>query len=133
VCLLPEIVTNPLVLFQKIDEYGQQVSLWNNSLQTLELGSVIIGKTSGKANAINLPIIAKNHNAKVYFYMKQECNAFSFDPSILEVPLVPSASEANLFSLYASPKTAGPIEDMAIICIKDNPSVFCFKINVIGV
>jgi adenylate kinase family enzyme len=70
------------------------------------------------------------HEIKLAFALKNDVKSdiFFFDPPSMD--LAPGQSQT--FTVWAYPRSANYFEDTLIICVKDNPEPYCYKISCIG-
>ncbi|KAI8854495.1 hypothetical protein BC829DRAFT_439199 [Chytridium lagenaria] len=68
---------------------------------------------------------------KVAFSLKNDIKSevFFFDPPTMDIP----PGQTQNFQVWAYPRSANYFEDTLIICVKDNPEPYSFKISCIGV
>ncbi|KAI9356512.1 hypothetical protein DFJ73DRAFT_958267 [Zopfochytrium polystomum] len=68
---------------------------------------------------------------KVSFALRNDIKSevFFFDPANLDV----QPGQTQSFTIWAYPRSASHFEDTLIICVKDNPEPYCFKVSCIGV
>jgi hydrocephalus-inducing protein len=109
-----------------------------SSTNTFEFGPLLYSKPREKylekfpENRAILNICnSSHHDIKVLICLRNDIKSevFFFEPQSMD--LVPGQSQ-NL-QIWAYPRSANFYEDTLIICIKDNPEPYCYKISCTGV
>ncbi|XJO77830.1 hypothetical protein BDV3_002359 [Batrachochytrium dendrobatidis] len=119
---------------EKIAIHGEYIS----SIGQYEFGPLLISKSREKyqerfpENKTIFNIInSSSFEAKVSFALRNDSKGevFFFEPAVMDLaPL-----QAQSVSVWAYPKTNNHFEDIFIICVKDNPEPYSFKVSCIGV
>lgn len=141
-CQYPQIVTDYKKIFTKWkrakDENNLNAGEYSPATKTYDFGPLLCSKSRDKylerypENRVS--VLIKNpglFELKAEFYLKADIknDVFFFEPSSIE--LSPGQSQ-NIY-IWAYPRAINHFEDTFIICIKDNPEPFTFKLACNGV
>jgi hydrocephalus-inducing protein len=141
-CQYPQIITDYKKIFsrwKKIkDEHIVNIGEYVPSTKTFDFGPLLSSKSREKYlerypenRATVLIKNAGTFELKADLFLKADLKTdiFFFEPSSIE--LLPGQSQQ--ISIWAYPKTNNHFEDTFIICIRDNPEPFTFKLACTGV
>ncbi|KAJ3115022.1 hypothetical protein HDU96_001327 [Phlyctochytrium bullatum] len=119
---------------EKTIPHGEYIA----SSSTFEFGPLLYSKPREKYlekfpenRAILNVINPSQQEIKVTFALRNDVKSevFFFDPPAMDL----GPGQTQPFQLWAYPRSANYFEDLLIICVKDNPEPYCFKISCVGV
>ncbi|KAJ3036631.1 hypothetical protein HDV00_002527 [Rhizophlyctis rosea] len=141
-CQYSQIVSDPKKVFPRWRKGKEEKTIVHGefvaSTGTFEFGPLLWNKPREKymekfpenKGAMNI-INPGTQEIKVNISMKNDVkgDVFFFEPSTMDIP----AGQTQTLSIWAYPRNHNHCEDAVVVCVKDNPEPYLFKISCIGV
>ncbi|KAJ3047832.1 hypothetical protein HK097_011139 [Rhizophlyctis rosea] len=141
-CQYSQIVSDPKKVFPKWRKGKEEKTIIHGefvaSTGTFEFGPLLYSKprekylekfpeNKGTMNIIN----PGTQEIQVKISMRNDVkgDVFFFDPPSMDIP----PGQSQTLSLWAYPRNHNHCEDSVVVCVKDNPEPYLFKVNCIGV
>ncbi|KAJ3106206.1 hypothetical protein HDU97_006839 [Phlyctochytrium planicorne] len=141
-CRYSQIVGDSKKIFPKWRKSKEEKTITHGefvaSTSTFEFGPLLYSKPREKylekfpENRAILTITNPSlQEIKVAFSLKNDVKSdvFFFDPPTMDL----APGQTQNFQLWAYPRSANYFEDTLIVCVKDNPEPYSFKVSCIGV